>query len=548
MSGIPRDEARAAAEQARAGTRRRSRTLTLDRIALTEDNRRWWTLAAMCFALFMVMLDNTVVNVALPEIQRDLHASISGLQWTVNAYTLTFGMLIVTGGRLGDLYGRRKLFLFGVGVFALSSASIGLAPTDTALVVGRAVQGIGAAFMMPATLSIIANAFPAHERGKAIGTWAGVSAIALALGPVVGGALVEHVSWRAIFYLNFPVAVGAFVITLYATKESRDETVEPSVDVAGVLLLSAGLGALVLALVEGNGWGWGSGRIVALFAGAAASLTAFVVVELRTRAPMLDFAYFRSRSFAGANIVAFIVSFAMLAMFFFMALYMQNIRGYTPLQTGLRLLPSTVVIMVIGPIAGRLSDRIGPRPLMVGGLVAVSGSLFWQSFLDVDTSYSFLAGSFVLMGIGMGFVMSPMSTAAMNAVDRSKAGAASGVLSMSRMVGGTFGVAVLGALVTGLGRGRLDQLLPGASAAQREHLADNLGSGASATGLAPDVVRSTKEAFVFAMSHGMRLGAGVALLGAAVASALVANRPGHEPAQTPVERARHDARPEPART
>ena len=229
-SPIPPQEARAAAEDIRVRTRRRSRTMSLDRIALTEDNRRWWTLAAMCFALFMVMLDNTVVNVALPSIQRDLHASISGLEWTVNAYTLTFGMLIVTGGRLGDLFGRRRMFLFGVVVFALSSAAIGLSPSATWLVIGRAVQGIGAAFMMPATLSIITNAFPAHERGKAIGTWAGVSAIALALGPVVGGALVEHVGWRAIFYLNLPVAVGALVITLYATQgvPRRDRRAEAS--------------------------------------------------------------------------------------------------------------------------------------------------------------------------------------------------------------------------------------------------------------------------------------------------------------------------------
>jgi EmrB/QacA subfamily drug resistance transporter len=544
---IPTDEARASAEDTRARTRRRTRTLTLDRIALTEDNRRWWTLAAMCFALFMVMLDNTVVNVALPSIQRDLHASISGLEWTVNAYTLTFGMLIVTGGRLGDLYGRRRMFLFGVVVFALSSAGIGVSPSDTWLVVDRAVQGIGAAFMMPATLSIISNAFPAHERGKAIGTWAGVSAIALALGPVLGGALVEHVSWRAIFYLNLPVAVGALAITLYATKESRDETVEPSVDVAGVVLLSAGLGSLVLALVEGNAWGWGSGRILVLFAAAVVALVAFAIVESRARAPMIQFAYFRSLSFLGANIVAFIVSFAMLAMFFFMALYMQNVHGYSPLQAGVRFLPSTVVIMFVGPIAGRLSDRIGPRPLLVGGLITVAGSLFWQSFLDIDTSDWFLAASFALMGLGMGFVMSPMSTAAMNAVDPSKAGAASGTLSMSRMVGGTFGVAALGALVTGLGRGRLDQLLPGMTAGQRDHLADNLGSGAAAHGLAPQVAGALKESFIYAMSHGMRLGAGVALLGAAVAAALIADRAAHpHEAREQATVSVRDAQPEPA--
>src|SRR6476469_1496808 len=231
-----------------------------ERIRLHEGNRKWWTLAAMCFALFMIMLDNTVVNVALPSIQRDLHASISSLEWTVNAYTLSFAVLLVTGGRLGDLFGRRRTFLFGVVTFAASTAFIGFAQTDTWLVAGRAIQGISAAFMMPGTLSIISNTFPAEERGKAIGTWAGVSALALAIGPVVGGFLVQNVSWQSIFFLNLPVAVGAVVITLFAVRESRDETVARTVDVPGVLTLTIGLGALVLALVEGNNWHWDSAR------------------------------------------------------------------------------------------------------------------------------------------------------------------------------------------------------------------------------------------------------------------------------------------------
>src|SRR5918999_3408111 len=217
-----------------------------ERMRLNEDNRKWWTLAAMCFALFMIMLDNTVVNVALPSIQDDLGASLSALEWTVNAYTLTFAVLLVTGGRLGDLFGRRRMFLFGVVVFAISSATIGLAPTQGWLVASRAVQGIGAAFMMPGTLSIISNTFPPHERGRAIGTWAGVSALALAVGPVVGGALAEYVSWRAIFFLNLPVAVGAVVVTLFATHESRDETVGRRVDFPGIAALTGGLERLRL--------------------------------------------------------------------------------------------------------------------------------------------------------------------------------------------------------------------------------------------------------------------------------------------------------------
>ena len=236
---------------------------------ITDENRKWWTLGAMCFALFMIMLDNTVVNVALPSIQKDLGASISGLEWTVNGYTLSFAVLLATGGRLGDIFGRRRMFLTGVIIFALSSATAGLAPDATSLVVSRIVQGVGAALMMPGTLSIITDAFPAHERGKAMGTWAGVSALALAIGPVLGGFLTENVTWRAIFYINIPVAIGAVAATLFAVRESRDTSVGREVDYPGVAVLTAGLTALVLALVEGNSWGWGSAQIIGLLAAGA---------------------------------------------------------------------------------------------------------------------------------------------------------------------------------------------------------------------------------------------------------------------------------------
>src|SRR5215212_3969034 len=250
-----------------------------ERIRLNEDNRKWWTLAAMCFALFMIMLDNTVVNVALPSIQRDLHASISSLEWTVNAYTLTFAVLLVTGGRMGDIFGRRTVFLGGVVVFALSSALIGVAPSQEWLVAGRAIQGVGAAFMMPGTLSIISDAFPPAERGRAIGTWAGVSALALAIGPVVGGALTEYVSWRAIFFLNLPVAAGAIAVTLFAARNSRDESVDRSIDFPGIAAITTGLTSLILVLIEGNRWGWGSTRVVALFALSAVGFAAFAYIE-----------------------------------------------------------------------------------------------------------------------------------------------------------------------------------------------------------------------------------------------------------------------------
>ena len=387
---------------------------------ITEENSRWWTLAAMCFALFMLMLDNTVVNVALPSIQRDLNASLASLEWTVNAYTLTLAVLLVTGGRLGDIFGRRRMFLFGVVVFGLSSLAIGFAPTDGFLVAFRAIQGVGAAFMMPATLSIITQAFPAEQRGTAIGTWAGVSALALAIGPVVGGFLTEDVSWRAIFFINPPIAVIAVAVTLFATRESRDETVDRTVDYAGIAAVTIGLTALVLALVEANSWGWSSARVMSLLVVAAIALPAFVLIERRVKAPIVNFAFFKSRTFVGANLVAFLISFAMFAQFFFLTLYLQNILHYSPLQTGVRFLPATVLIIIMGPLAGRLTDRVGSRPLMTLGLVVVAAALGIQSRLTIHTGYGLLLPGFVLMGLGMGLVMSPMSTAAMNSVDRTR--------------------------------------------------------------------------------------------------------------------------------
>ena len=320
--------------------------MTRYRHLITDDNSKWWTLGAMCFALFMMMLDNTVVNVALPSIQKDLGASLSSLEWAVNAYTLSFGVLLVTGGRLGDIFGRRRTFLVGVTIFALSSATAGLAQDTTMLIVSRVVQGVGGALMMPATLSIVTNAFEPHERGKAIGTWAGVSALALAIGPVVGGLLTEHVSWRAIFYLNIPVAAGAVAATLFAVRESRDETVGRQIDYLGVGTLTVGLTALVLALIESNTWGWGSAAILGLIAalgGRARRLR-------RDRAPRPGAdrraaAVRQAATSSATNLVALVVTFAMMGQFFFATLYIQDVLGYSPVEAGIRFLPATLMIV-----------------------------------------------------------------------------------------------------------------------------------------------------------------------------------------------------------
>jgi EmrB/QacA subfamily drug resistance transporter len=471
--------------------------MTRYRHLVTDDNRKWWTLGAMCFALFMVMLDNTVVNVALPSIQRDLHAQISALEWVVNGYTLTFAVLIATGGRLGDIFGRRLMFLTGVIIFAITSATAGLAQDPAMLVGSRAVQGVGAALMMPATLSIITNAFPAAERGKAIGTWAGVSALALSIGPVVGGFLTEYVSWRAIFFINLPVAVGAVIATVFAVRESRDETVDRRVDYPGVVALTASLTAIVLALIEGNSWGWGSTEIISLLVGGAIGLAAFVAIELRAAAPMVEFGLFRTREFIGSNLIAFIITFAMMGSFFFLAIYMQDILGFSALEAGVRFLPTTVVIAVIAPIAGRLADRLGPAMPMSAGLAVLAVSMFMFAGISPSTTYSGLLVPFILMGIGIALVMSPMSTAAMNAVSVQKSGVASGVLQMSRMIGASVGVAATGAIFQA-----------------------QLGSGFDPAQLAtaPEQARAV---FVDALSSAMLLAAVVVVAGLVVSLALL---------------------------
>ena len=324
---------------------------------LASDNRKWWTLGAVAFALFMIMLDNTVVNVALPSIQRSLRAEISELEWIVSAYALTFAVLLLSGGKLADMFGRRRVFLLGLAVFALSSLLCGLAPDAHVLIAARAVQGVGAALMMPATLAIISATFPPKERGLAIGIWAGVSAMALAIGPLVGGLLTEHVDWSWIFYINVPIGALGIVAGRIIIQESRDMSRVQSLDVPGLVTNAAALFALTFGLIEANRYGWTSPTILGLFAAAAAGLAAFAAIEHRRRAPMLDLSLFRSSTFTGANIVAFLVTLAMFGVFFFMSIFVQRILGYSPVEAGAIFLPMTILIILVAPVAGRASDR-----------------------------------------------------------------------------------------------------------------------------------------------------------------------------------------------
>jgi EmrB/QacA subfamily drug resistance transporter len=387
------------------------------------------------------------VNVALPSIERSLHMSISSLEWIVTAYALTFAALLITGGKLGDLYGRRKMFIAGLVVFTLASLACGLAPSAGFLIGARAVQGVGAALMNPATLSIITATFPPKERGQAIGIWAGVSALALAIGPLVGGLIVDNINWHWIFYVNVPVGIVGIVVSRFVIAESRDTSQEQSIDIPGLVTSSGALLALSYALIEGNRHGWGSAEIIGLFIGAAVLLAVFIWLELRQRLPMLDLGLFKIGSFVGANIVAMLVSLGMFGVFFFISLYVQNVLGYSPTKAGAIFLPMTVLIILVAPIAGKLSDRIGSRWLMGAGMGILGVSLLLYQRIGLHTGFWSLLPQLVLGGIGMALTMSPMTSAAMGSVPVDKAGVGSGVLNSFRQVGGSLGIALMGAIL-----------------------------------------------------------------------------------------------------
>ena len=412
-----------------------------------EENRKWWTLTAVAFGLFMIMLDNTVVNVALPSIERDLHISISSLEWIVTSYALVFAALLITGGKLGDMYGRKRIFIAGLIVFTLASLACGLAPSAGFLIGARLVQGAGAALMNPASLSIITATFPPRQRGTAIGIWAGVSALALAIGPLAGGLIVDNINWNWIFFVNVPVGVLGVVASRIFITESRDTSREQSIDLPGLVTSALALFALTYGLIEGNQRGWTSAEIVGLFVAAAVLFALFVIVESRQRLAMLDLSLFKNGAFTGANIVALLVSLGMFGVFFYVSLYVQNVLGYTPTQAGAIFLPMTLLIILLAPFAGRASDRVGSRWLMGGGMALLGVSLLLYQRMGVHSGFWTLLPALVIGGAGMAITMSPMTSAAMGAVPPDKAGVGSGVLNSFRQVGGALGIAIMGAIV-----------------------------------------------------------------------------------------------------
>ena len=408
------------------------------------------TLAIASVAIFMVTLDNLVVTTALPSIRADLGASLEDLEWTVNAYTLAFAVFLLTGAALGDRFGRRRMFLVGIGIFTAASAAAALAPSTDALIAARAIQGLGGAIVAPLTLTLLSEAFAAEKRGLALGIWSGIGGLAVARGPLVGGAIIESISWQWIFWVNVPVGLALLPLARRGLAESHGPA--GRLDLPGVGLATAGLLGIVYATVEGNSLGWGSATVVGSYLAGAALLVAFGLWEARSPAPMLPLRFFRSRAFSATSVVSLAMSFGIFGSIFLLAQFFQTVWGYGPLEAGLRTLPWTGMPMIVAPIAGALSDRIGSRPLMAAGLAFQAIAIAWLALVtETDVAYSALVPAFVLGGTGMALVFSPVANAILGAVKPQEAGQASGANNAIRELGGVLGVAVLAAVFSATG-------------------------------------------------------------------------------------------------
>ncbi|MEP6759276.1 MAG: MFS transporter [Actinomycetota bacterium] len=489
-------------------------------------------LLTMCFALAMAMLDNTVVNVAVPTIRNDLGAGFSQLQWIVDAYALAFASLLLTGGILGDRYGRKRMFLAGLTVFTIFSLACGLSTTPTQLIVARALQGVGGALLIPGTLSIITVTFPPHERAKALGLWAGVSGIALALGPTLGGYMVEHLGWESVFFLNVPIGIIAFLVAMSTVRESRSEE-QRQLDIVGLVLGTAALFFVTYGLIEANALGWGDIKIRASFVLFAVLIVAFLRWELKNPHAIMPLRFFRIPAFSAGNTVAFSISLGMFATFFFLTIYMQTIHGYSPFQAGAAFLPMTGMIIVTAPNSGKYASKHGSRGPMTYGLCLAGGGLVLLGLLLTPTTpYWVMFPIFLAMGHGMGATMAPMTAAVMNSVGRERAGLGSAMTNTSREVGGVLGIALLGAILSSQIRNAFAPAIArlGLTSEQIQTIAASAQHGELSTaGLPTQTAASVQTAFNDAFMQGFRpalLFAGGVLL----VAALVSNRfiPGRE--------------------
>jgi EmrB/QacA subfamily drug resistance transporter len=496
--------------------------------------RKWWTLLAVSVATFMLLLDITVVNVALPAIREDLGASFSDLQWVIDAYALTLAALVLTAGSLADRLGRRRIFGVGLAIFSLASLLCALAPDPTFLNLTRAVQGVGGAVMFAVSLALIAQEFPAgRERGMAMGAYGATIGVAVAVGPLVGGALTDSLGWESIFYLNVPIGLAAIAVTFLRLRESRDPNAT-RVDWAGTTTFSAALFLLVLALVRGNDEGWGSTLIVSLFAGAAVLLAVFVALERRVREPMLPLELFKRRAFTGVQIAAFAISGSLFALFLYLTLYLQNYLGLSPLEAGVRYLPITVASFILAPIAGALLSRVQARLMLGIGLAGVGAGLLLMGGLEAGSEWTTLLGGFLVAGAATGVINPVVADVAVSVVPKEQSGMAAGINDTFRQVGVAVGIAVWGAIFVGRGADKVAELTAGTPAATGERprvLVEAASSGnldqalaAVPPGARQAVSNAAGEGFLAGLNEVLMLGGLLSLAGAVLAVWLVRER------------------------
>ncbi|MFZ4516663.1 MAG: DHA2 family efflux MFS transporter permease subunit [Acidimicrobiia bacterium] len=506
-------------------------TATAQTRADAAYQKRWWILLVLCFSLLVITLDNTILNVALPTIVRDLHASNSQLQWMVDSYTLIFASLLLTAGTLGDRFGRRGALMVGLAIFGIGSLLCSQASGPSMVIAMRALMGIGGAFIMPATLSILTNVFPPKERGAAIGIWAGVAGIGIALGPLAGGVLLEHFYWGSIFLVNVPVVAIAVPLVLMIIPTSKDPAA-PELDIAGSALTIVGLTALLYGLIEAPTKGWTNATILGAFAVGVVFLAAFALWERHTDHPMLDVRFFQNRRFTAASLSVTFVFFALFGTTFLTTQYFQFVLGYNPLQTGYRLLPFALVMMVIAPTSARIVKVVGTKVVVATGLGLVTLGLVLLSQLAVTSSYFDIIWRMMLLAGGMALTMAPATDSIMGALPLSKAGVGSAVNDTTRMVGGALGVAVIGSIMSSIYGHQMADFasknnLPGELANTVE---SQIGAALQVAqglpgALGESVTNAAKEAFVSGMHTAVFVGAAVAALGVLVAAIWLPARP-----------------------
>jgi EmrB/QacA subfamily drug resistance transporter len=495
-------------------------------------NRKWWTLGAVCVATFMLLLDITVVNTALPAIRKDLGGSFTDLQWVIDAYALSLAALVLTAGSLADRLGRRRVFAIGLGIFSLASLLCALAPDPTFLNLARGLQGVGGAIMFAVSLALVAQEFPSGpERGMAMGIYGATIGIAVAIGPLVGGVLTDGFGWQSVFLLNVPIGLAAIAVTYWKLAESRDPNAT-RIDWAGLLTFSTALFLAVLALVRGNDEGWGSTLIVSLFAGAAALMAAFVAIERRVAEPMLPLELFRRRAFTGVQLAAFAVSGSMFALFLYLTLYLQSFLGYSPIDAGIRYLPITIASFIVAPLSGMALARIQARYLMSAGLALTGVGLVLMSGLQLSSGWTALLGGFLVSGAGVGLLNPVIADVALSVVPKERSGMAAGINDTFRQVGIAVGIAAWGAIFLGVGAAKTHEVAAGAvNGSEARQLVEATSSGTLHQALAgvpaqaqPAIRNAAEQGFLHGLNEVLLLGAILSFVGAVLALWLVRER------------------------